>query len=101
MPGAPAPSGPDAVPTLRIVDGRASGSGGVNRWSAAARVDGDAIRLSDAIVTRRAGPPEAMAIESAFLGRLRQAARWRLDGGRLRLLDDAGRELMTLRRAGR
>jgi len=45
-----------------------------------------------------AGPPEAMALEREFLGRLQRAGHWRVDADRLRLLDAAGGELMSLRR---
>jgi heat shock protein HslJ len=50
------------------------------------------------MVTRMAGPPEAMALEGAFLGRLQRAGHWRVAGDRMRLLDAAGVELMSLRR---
>jgi len=78
--------------------GRAAGNSGVNRFGASAEVDGDRLRFGHAISTRMAGPPEAMALEADFLGRLQRAASWRIEGDRLRLLDDTGAELMTLRR---
>jgi heat shock protein HslJ len=51
--------------------------------------------------TRMAGPPEAMALESAFLGRLQQVVGWRIDGDRLHLIDAAGAPLMILERSVR
>jgi heat shock protein HslJ len=78
--------------------GRASGHSGVNRFGASVRVEGDRLSFGQAIATRMAGPPEAMALEADFLGRLQRVAGWRIDGERLELLDDRGVGLMTLRR---
>jgi len=78
--------------------GRASGNAGVNRFSASAEVDGDRLRFGQAIATRMAGPPEAMALEADFLGRLQRVAVWRIEGDRLRLFDGGGAELMGFRR---
>lgn len=101
MPGATvALAGARGTPTLRFdATPRASGESGVNRFGA--RVDaGDGwLRVASPMVTRMAGPPEAMALEAEFLGRLQRAGHWRVAGDRLRLLDAAGAELMTLRRA--
>lgn len=101
MPGAAIETtGPRGAPTLRFDAGaRASGDAGVNRFGA--RLDAGAgwLRVSAPMLTRMAGPPEAMALESEFLGRLARAGHWRVDADRLRLLDAAGGELMSLRRA--
>ena len=101
MPGATlAPAGGGVAPTLRFeAAARASGGSGVNRFGA--RVDaGDGwLRVASPMVTRMAGPPEAMALEAEFLGRLQRAGHWRVAGDRLRLLDAAGAELMSMRRA--
>lgn len=78
--------------------GRASGHSGVNRFGASVRVEGDRLQFGQAIVTRMAGPPEAMALEADFLARLQRAAGWRMVGEGLELLDDGGAALMTLRR---
>lgn len=101
MPGATlAPAGAGGTPTLRFeAAARVSGGSGVNRFGA--RIDaGDGwLRVASPMVTRMAGTPEAMALEGEFLGRLQRAGHWRLAGDRLRLLDSAGAELMSMRRA--
>ena len=74
----------DQPPSLFIsADGRASGFAGVNHYFAEATV-GNAIndenvplRFGPVVATRRAGPPERMALEDAFtsmLGGVRSAA---------------------------
>lgn len=78
---------------------RVAGMSGVNRYGAHVDAGLDWLRVSGAISTRMAGPPEAMAFESEFLARLQQAGGWRIVGDRLRLLDAKGLELMALRRA--
>jgi putative lipoprotein len=78
--------------------GRVSGYSGVNRFGASARVEGDRLRFSQALATRMAGPPEAMALEADFLGRLQRVTGWRIEADRLQLLEGSGSELMTLRR---
>ena len=101
MPGVASVEGTRGAPTLRIdpAAARVSGDGGVNRYSAKAAIDGASLRVGDAIATRMAGSPDAMALESAFLGRLQRVAAWRLDGDRLVLLDAGGAALMVLRPA--
>jgi heat shock protein HslJ len=100
MPGAASVSGPRGPLTLSFdAAGRAAGHSGVNRYGA--RVDaGPAwLRVSQPMVTRMAGPPEAMQLEADFLARLQRAGGWRIDRDRLRLIDATGGELMTLQRA--
>lgn len=100
LPGTAAIAGPRGVPTLAFdAGGRASGLSGVNRFSAGTVTDVGALRFSNAVSTRMAGPPEAMALEAAFLSRLQQTAGWRIDGDRLELLDAAGARLMRFERA--
>jgi heat shock protein HslJ len=78
---------------------RAAGNSGVNRYGARVDAGPDWLRVTGAVSTRMAGPPEAMALESEFLSRLQRAGGWRIDGDRLRLIDAKGIELMVLRRA--
>lgn len=102
MPGAKvSDAGMRGAPTLRFEESaRAAGDSGVNRFGARVEAGGDGwLRVSAPMVTRMAGPPEAMALESEFLGRLQRAGHWRVEADRLRLLDAAGGELMSLRRA--
>jgi heat shock protein HslJ len=62
-----------ARPTLELGgDGRGYGSTAVNRWAGSYSLDGDVLTFGPAVSTRMAGPPEAMATESAFLAALGQ-----------------------------
>jgi heat shock protein HslJ len=100
MPGtAPPIAGPRGAPTLAFdAGGRASGLSGVNRYSAGTVADATALRFANAVTTRMAGTPEAMALETAFLTRLQQTTAWRVDGDRLLLLDATGAPLMRFER---
>ena len=81
--------------------GRASGHSGVNRFSAAVKVDAASMRFEQAVSTRMAGTPEAMALEREFLSRLQNVDSWRIEGDRLFLRDAAGTELIALQRESR
>jgi len=85
--------------TLRFEEpARAAGNSGVNRYSAQVNADASLLRFVSPISTRMAGPPELMALESAFLVRLQAVSAWKIDGNRLRLSDAAGLELIVLER---
>jgi heat shock protein HslJ len=101
MPGAKvAATGLRGAPTLRFDDaGRVSGESGVNRFGARVDAGEGWMRVSAPMLTRMAGPPDAMALEAEFIGRLQRAGHWRVEADRLRVLDAAGGELMSLRRA--
>ncbi len=81
--------------------GRASGHSGVNRFSAGVKVDGSSMRFEQALSTRMAGTPEAMALERDFLSRLQNVDAWRIEGDRLVLRDAAGTDLIGLQREAR
>lgn len=82
------------VPTLRIdSEGQISGTAGVNQYGSSVSADLLAqgrIELDSVIATRMAGPPQAMALESRYLGLLQQARRYQSDGRTLALMDDSG-----------
>jgi hypothetical protein len=101
MPGAePAAAGTRGPLTLGFdATARVAGMSGVNRYGARVDAGPGWLRVSGAMSTRMAGPPEAMALESEFMSRLQRAGGWRADSERLRLLDAKGLELMVLRRA--
>lgn len=66
--------------TLMLGDGgRASGSGGCNRYMAGYELSGEALRLQPAAATRMACAPALMDQESRYLGLLAQVARWRIE----------------------
>ena len=77
------PAGLRGEPSLSVdAEGRVSGFSGVNRFSGALDRDGPRI-FRPLATTRRAGPPEAMALETAFLEAMSRATV--VEGGRDRL----------------
>ncbi len=69
-------------------DGRCWGSTGVNSFNSFAdfeRLADGWLPLGPAAVTRMAGPPEAMALENLFLGKLESVSSFRIEGNLLRL----------------
>jgi heat shock protein HslJ len=83
--------------TLGFQDGRAGGKAPVNRYfgMCAEGPDGSLV-LGPLGMTMMAGPPEAMAAETSYMRLLEQVRGYRLDPGRLWLLDAAGSELVEL-----
>ena len=67
--------------------GRVSGTGGVNRYSTAAEIDGKGgiTWKGEIAATKMAAAPEAMAAEDAFFDALRSTKRIFLNGETLRL----------------
>jgi len=91
LPGSTSALTPDNPPTLRFEAGRALGSDGCNRFSAAAQIDGTRLQLTPrGVSTLRAcvGPPQTVAGE--FNAALAKAQGYRIEGGTLELLDAAG-----------
>jgi heat shock protein HslJ len=81
--------------------GRLAGSGGVNRIAggfdvAAARRN--AFKPTPIIATKMAGPPEAMLVEDRVMAALNFATRFRRQGDRLILADNAS-DLLIFRPA--
>jgi copper homeostasis protein (lipoprotein) len=68
---------------------RIAGSGGCNRIVGGYKLDGDRLTFGRAAATLMACP-QGMEQERAFLDTLSSAARWRIDGQRMELLDEAG-----------
>jgi len=98
------PDGTPAPPPLLRLDrdtGRASGSTGVNAFTGSFQQTGDTLRFGPLATTRRAGPPPAMAIESAYLKALQATVAARVDGDVLALLDAQARELARFTPAAR
>jgi heat shock protein HslJ len=79
-------------------DGEVAGHGGVNRFGSRARTDGERLYLGPVRSTRMAGPPEAMAAETAFLEALGAVATYAVESDRLELRDQDGAPLVRLRR---
>jgi len=72
---------------------RVAGYGGVNNFFGGYEMSGEALRMPRLASTRRAGPPELMELESAFLKALAATTSYRITGDNLELLDSSGRAL--------
>lgn len=84
---------PEHAPTLDFQSGRASGSDGCNRYTAAVEQSGDALRFGSAAGTRMACPEPQMQIGDAFARVLQQTRGMRRSAGTLVLLDADNREI--------
>ena len=80
--------------TLRIEEnGRAAGLGACNRYFAPVKVEGSRISFSGIGATMMACPPALMDQEHKLFEALRQAASYRIEHGKLHLVDAGGRDL--------
>lgn len=90
------------APTLVFGDGgNCWGSTGVNRFSTTFVLEGPEktrLELGNAAVTRKMGPPEAMAVERLFLERLESAETYEMQGELLHIQSGENRDL-TFERA--
>lgn len=78
------PLAADLMLTLSVAaDGKVSGSSGVNRF--AGKLADEKKLFGPLIMTRRAGPPEAMAVEAAFTKALDEATRFEIKDDKLTL----------------
>ncbi len=87
--------------TLEIeADGRVGGSGGCNRFSGKATIEGRAIRFLPIAATQMACSSAAMAQEQKFFAALGAVRRWELNvrHGKLALLGADGRPLVVFAR---
>ena len=69
---------------------RVTGYSGINIFSGGYDVTGDRLRMSQMASTRRAGPPEKMRLESAFMNALSATRSYRVNGDALEFLDANG-----------
>ncbi len=84
-------------PTLAIAgDGRASGDGGCNRFFATVTMDGEAIVFSEIGSTRMACEEGLMRLEQAYFEALAATASYRIEEGRLVLLDAGSQPSVVL-----
>lgn len=83
----------DAVPTLMLDEGVASGSGGCNRFSGGYEVDGDSLTIGPLAGTMMACEEPKMTVESTYLAALEAADAWAIDGGEL-VLTSGGDETL-------
>jgi heat shock protein HslJ len=75
------------APTLQLdaTSRRASGTGGVNRYTASYELNGLALRFGNAASTKKAGRSDAMAIEDAYFKALATVSAWSITGDQLEL----------------
>ena len=75
------------APTLQLdaASLRASGNGGINRYTASYELNGVALRFGTAAGTKMAGRPEAMAFENAYFKALATVSSWGINGNHLEL----------------
>jgi heat shock protein HslJ len=83
----------DAMPTLTLEDGNASGFGGCNTFRGGYELEGKAITIGPLAGTLMACEEPKMAAESAYLPALEAAELWAVEGGEL-VLSSGGDETL-------
>ncbi len=87
----------NAQTTLNIAaDGAVSGSGGCNRYFSKATVSGESIAFAEIGSTYMQCPPALMNQERKFLDVLGKTRTYKIEMGKLMLLDDSGKEIARL-----
>lgn len=83
--------------TAAFAGGKLTGSAGCNSYSASYEGEGDALTFGPAATTRKmcAEPQGIMEQEQAYLAALESVAGYRIQGGRLELLDTKGTPVAT------
>jgi heat shock protein HslJ len=82
--------------TLGLQEGRAGGRSAVNRYFGTCReLPGNQLELGPFGMTMMAGPPEAMAAETAYHRLLEQVRGFRVGDDELVLVDESGLELLA------
>jgi heat shock protein HslJ len=89
--GAEAP--PDAVPTLTLEEGTASGFAGCNRFTGGYELDGDSMAIGPLAATQMACEDAKTAVEAAYLPALEAVDAWAIEGAEL-VLSTNGEETL-------
>jgi heat shock protein HslJ len=84
----------DVAMTIVFEAGRASGSGGCNRFTGSYEQDGESISLGRVASTRMACDEEVMSAERAYLSALESVSSWSATGGVLVLSDNSDQALL-------
>ena len=84
----------DVTPTIAFESGRASGSGGCNRFTGTYDEEGAKLSLGMLVSTRMACAEDVMSAEAAYLSALESVSSWSATGGELVLSDSSGRRLL-------
>ncbi len=87
------PEGVEATATF--ADGRVSGSGGCNNYSAAYTLDGDSLTILPGPMTMMACPEPQMSVEQQFMAALAATAAYHSTGDELHLLNADGQVVAT------
>jgi heat shock protein HslJ len=87
------PEGVEATATF--ADGRVSGSGGCNNYSAAYTLDGDSLTILPGPMTMMACPEPQMTVEQQFMAALAATASYHIAGEELHLLNADGQVVAT------
>ena len=88
--------------TAEFSDGKISGRGGVNSYGGPYTVGSrQSFKVGQLASTQMAGSASAMRAEGAYLTLLGQARSYKLEAGRLTLLDAGGNESLIFEAAGR
>lgn len=85
--------------TLLINGNDFSGQAAVNRYFGSLSREGNTIKFMPAGSTMMAGPRNLMRVETNYLQGLDKIHSWKLDGNRLVLTDDNGKELIFERQS--
>lgn len=88
--GAPVPAEADASLVLEPSEGRATGSSGCNRFIATYTLAGGRLTFGMEALTRRGCSDPLMALERDYMEALRLTGSYRMAGGELELLGEAG-----------
>ena len=83
----------DAVPTLLLEEGNASGFGGCNTYTGDYELDGGGISIGPLAGTLMACEVQKMAVEGAYMPALEAADAWSIDGDEL-VLSSGGEETL-------
>jgi putative lipoprotein len=84
----------DVEMTIAFQGGRASGSGGCNRFTGSYEQGGESISLGRLASTRMACAEEVMSAEQAYHSALESVTSWSATGGVLVLSDSSGQALL-------
>jgi heat shock protein HslJ len=91
----------DALATPQVdavfVDGKVSGSGGINQYSGSYETDGSKLKVGALASTQMAGDPAVMQQEAAYLQNLGKSAAFRVDGDKLTIKDVSANVLLEFR----
>ena len=94
-------AGSDLLPgtaiTIKFAADQVSGSAGCNTYGGSYEVSGDRLDLPDLYATEMGclEPAGILEQESAYLTALRSAAGYQIDGDKLEILDETGKEILV------